>query len=164
MTSGNSALLGLAQGTVTGRETRGSSISKSPLTPVAQGEGGVSPSCSLSILCGATSLGAKPLCQGRQYLDQSAFVCDHGEEEALRKAGAHKFKPKNQVFLPAGINRHRGYDQRDQRGKLLPQTPPVAGSRAALLFSSAAFIVLCSPCHQRGWGSLPTWPGLFSSL
>lgn len=34
MTSGNSALLGLAQGTVTSRETRGSSISKSPLTPL----------------------------------------------------------------------------------------------------------------------------------
>lgn len=33
MTSGNSALLGLAQGTVTGCESRGSSDSNSPLTP-----------------------------------------------------------------------------------------------------------------------------------
>lgn len=37
---------------------------------------------------------------------ESIFVCDHREEEALSKAGAHKYKPKNRVFLPAGINRH----------------------------------------------------------
>lgn len=98
-------------------------------------------------------------------------VCNHGERtlgvsQALRKAGAHKYKPKNQVFLPAGINCHRGfsYDQRGQRDKLLPQIPRVAGNREVLVSSLVAFIVLCPPCHQRGWGSPPTWPGLSSSL
>lgn len=115
---------------------------------------------------------AKDSCTSRRpffILDRSAFVCDHGEEgpgisQAICKSGAHKYKPKSQVLLPAGITCHHGisYDQRGQRGKLLPQTPPVAGGKEALVSSPAAFIVLCPPCRQRGWGSLPTWPGLFS--
>lgn len=80
---------------------------------------------------------------------QSAFVCDH-KEEALHKTGAHKYKPKNRVFLTAGTNCHRGCDQRGQRGKLLPQTPQVAGSRAALLSSSAPSLSFVLPVIKEG--------------
>lgn len=124
MTSGNSALLGLAQGTVTGRESRGSSDSNSPLTPPGPGKEWVEFTmfsayflpCHLPV--SQATVSKKAVLLGHDFhLDQSAFVCDHEEEEeALHKTGAHKYKPKNWVFLPAGINRHRGCDQRGQSG------------------------------------------------
>lgn len=170
MTSGNSALPGLAQGTVTGRESRGSRDSNSSLTrlprervesvhPVA-----VCPlPCHLPVSQATVSRTAVTSRSQLSCWTRVSLYVIMGRRRLFVKLG-HIYKPKNRVFLPAGINRHHGYDQRGQLGKLLPQTPPVAGSRAALWFSSAAFIVLCSPCHQRGWGSLPTWPGLSSSL
>lgn len=105
------------------------------------------------------------------FLNWRAFVCggggweDPGISQACQKPGAHKYKPKNRYFLPAGINCPHGFscDQKGQRDKLLSQIPLTAGSREVLVSSLAPFTVLCPPCHQRGWGSPPARLGLFSS-
>lgn len=142
VTSGNSALLGLVRGNESQVEkVEGAAIQIHP-RPCAQGGGGA---CQAPCLPSAVPPPCEPSCFAKDsctcrrpffILDRSAFVCDLGEEgpgisQALRKSGAHKYKPKSQVLLPAGITCHHGisYDQRGQRGKLLPQTPPVAGAR-----------------------------------